>query len=101
MVMVQLPSGKLRFFKKVCWATVGQVSNIEFSSLVKSKAGCNRWLGKRPKVRSVAKNPCDTPHGGGTGGTGTGGVPRTPWGKIALGKKTRKPVKYSNIYLVN
>lgn len=99
--MVQLPSGTLRFFKKVCWATVGQVGNLEFSSLVKAKAGCNRWLGRRPKVRGVVMNPCDHPHGGGEGRTPVGRVrPVTPWGKPALGGKTRVSKRYSDIYRV-
>lgn len=99
-VMVQLPSGKLRFFQKICWATIGQVSNIEFSTFVKSKAGSNRWLGRRPYVRGVAMNPCDHPHGGGEGKTRTGGTPRTPWGKIALGMTTRRTKRYSNKYII-
>lgn len=101
-VIVQLPSGKLRFFQKVCWATVGQVSNIEYSTLVKSKAGSNRWLGKRPHVRGVAMNPCDHAHGGGEGRSPVGRLrPVSPWGRPALGKKTRKSKKYSDIYLVS
>jgi large subunit ribosomal protein L2 len=102
LVMVQLPSGKLRFFQKICWATVGQVGNLEFSSFVASKAGCNRWLGKKSHVRGVAMNPCDHPHGGGEGRSPVGRLrPVSPWGKPALGKKTRRTNKYSNIYLAN
>lgn len=99
--MLQLPSGKLRLFSKACWATIGQVGNVEFSSLVKSKAGCNRWLGRRSQVRGVAMNPCDHPQGGGEGKTSIGKLrPVSPWGKPALGKKTRSANKYSNIYKV-
>nr|YP_009538756.1 ribosomal protein L2 [Lepocinclis ovum]AYQ93736.1 ribosomal protein L2 [Lepocinclis ovum] len=101
-VMIQLPSGKLRFFQKVCWATIGQVGNVEFSSFVKSKAGSNRWLGKRPHVRGSAMNPCDHPLGGGEGRTGVGRLrPVTPWGKPALGKKTRRSKRYSDVFLVD
>lgn len=99
-VLVQLPSGKLRLFQKICWATIGQVGNIEFSGFTKSKAGCNRWLGKKSHVRGVAMNPCDHNHGGGEGATGTGGFPRSPWGKLALGIKTRRAKKYSNKYVL-
>ena len=98
-VMVQLPSGKLRFFQRICWATIGQVSNVEYSTLLKSKAGYNRWLGKRPYVRGVAMNPCDHPHGGGEGRSPVGRLrPVSPWGKPALGKKTRRSNKNSSIF---
>lgn len=100
-VIVQLPSGKLRLFQKICWATIGQVGNIEFSTLVKAKAGYNRWLGKRSYVRGVAMNPCDHAHGGGEGRSPIGRLrPVSPWGKPALGKKTRKANKYSDIFLL-
>lgn len=101
-MLLQLPSGKLRLFNKTCWGTIGQVGNIEFSSLVKSKAGVNRWLGKRPSVRGVAMNPCDHPHGGGEGRSPVGRIlPVSPWGKPALGKKTRRFKRYSDIYMVS
>lgn len=101
-MVIKLPSGKLRLFDKNCWATIGRVGNISFFNIKKGKAGSNRWLGKRPTVRGVAMNPCDHPHGGGEGRSPVGRTrPVTPWGKAALGQKTRKPKIYSNIYLIN
>lgn len=99
-VVVKLPSGKLHLFSKDCWATIGRVSNCENINFTQGKAGSNRWLGIRPTVRGSAMNPCDHPHGGGSGRTPIGRVPSTPWGKNALGVKTRKPKKYSNIYIL-
>jgi large subunit ribosomal protein L2 len=96
-VTVRLPSGQVRFLSKKCWATIGQVGNIEFSQIIKGKAGRTRWLGRRPHVRGAAKNPVDHPHGGGEGKCPVGRpAPLTPWGKPALGKKTRKTKKYSD-----
>lgn len=93
---LRLPSGQVRCVSQKCWATIGQVGNIESNLIPIGKAGRNRWLGKRPKVRGAAMNPVDHPHGGGEGRNGIGHPqPRTPWGKIALGKKTRDPKKYS------
>lgn len=101
-VVIKLPSGKLRLFNKNCWATIGKVGNIEFLNFTKGKAGCTRWLGRRPSVRGVAMNPCDHPHGGGEGKSPVGrSRPVSPWGKPALGQKTRKSKKYSNIYIFN
>lgn len=98
---LRLPSGEIRYVEKFCWATVGKVGNLEAANLVKGKAGYTRWLGKRPKVRGVAKNPCDHAHGGGEGRSPIGrDHPVTPWGKPALGCKTRKPKRYSNIYII-
>lgn len=100
-VTLRFPSGEVRFVDKFCWATIGKVGNIDFSNLKLGKAGRTRWLGKTPTVRGVAMNPCDHPHGGGEGRSPIGRPrPVTPWGKPALGKKTRKPKKYSNIYIV-
>lgn len=88
--------------EKNCWATIGQVGNIDDSNIVIGKAGSKRWLGKTPKVRGVVMNPCDHPHGGGEGKSPIGHAkPLTPWGKPALGKKTRKPKRYSNIYILS
>lgn len=102
LVMVQLPSGKLRLFSRLCWATIGKIGNSEFATLVKSKAGYTRWLSRTPRVRGVVMNPCDHPHGGGEGRTPIGRVkPVSPWGKPALGKKTRRSKRYSDIYIVN
>lgn len=96
-VTLRLPSGQVRFISNKCWASVGQVGNIESSQIVKGKAGRNRWLGRRPHVRGSAKNPVDHPHGGGEGRCPVGRpAPLTPWGKPALGYKTRKSKKYSD-----
>lgn len=93
----RLPSGEIRFISKNSWGTIGQVGNAEINNLTIGKAGRNRWLGKKPRVRGVVKNPVDHPHGGGEGRAPIGrSRPVTPWGKPALGKKTRKIKKYSN-----
>lgn len=98
---LRLPSGEIRSVKVDCRATVGQVGLIEHSSFVHGKAGRVRWLGRRPKVRGVAMNPVDHPHGGGEGKAGQGNPhPVTPWGKPTKGGKTRKPKKQSNKYIV-
>jgi large subunit ribosomal protein L2 len=100
-VILRCPSGEVRLVEKFCWATIGQIGNIDISNVKLGKAGCKRWLGKTPKVRGVAMNPCDHPHGGGEGRSPIGRArPVTPWGKPTLGKKTRKPKRYSNIYIV-
>jgi large subunit ribosomal protein L2 len=96
-ITVRLPSGEIRLISKNSWGTIGQVSNAEINNLTIGKAGRSRWLGKKPKVRGVVKNPVDHPHGGGEGRAPIGRChPVTPWGKPALGKKTRKIKKYSN-----
>lgn len=96
-VHVKLPSGQTRIIRADCWATVGQVGNTDHSSLVAGKAGRTRWLGRRPKVRGVAMNPVDHPHGGGEGKSGQGNPhPVSPWGWHTKGRKTRSPKKYSN-----
>ena len=96
-VSVRLPSGQVRFIPNKCWGTIGQVGNIESSQIVKGKAGRTRWLGRRPHVRGAAKNPVDHPHGGGEGKCPVGRpAPLTPWGKPALGLRTRKTKKYSD-----
>lgn len=64
-VTLRLPSGEVRLVEKYCWATIGQVGNVDFFNIKLGKAGRNRWLGHTPKVRGVAMNPCDHPHGGG------------------------------------
>ena len=73
-----------------CYATIGQVGNLEHENVVVGKAGRTRWLGKRPKVRGVAMNPVDHPHGGGEGRATGGRHPVTPWGQPTKGYKTRK-----------
>ncbi len=92
---LKMPSGEVRLIKDNCFATIGQVSNPEYSVQVKSKAGRSRWLGIRPTVRGSVMNPCDHPHGGGEGRAPIGlrRGPKTPWGKQALGVKTRKKRK--------
>jgi large subunit ribosomal protein L2 len=96
-VTVRLPSKEIRLVSKNCWATIGQVGNIEAYNLTIGKAGRTRWLGKRPTVRGSAMNPVDHPHGGGEGRAPIGrSRPVTPWGKPALGFITRKPKKYSS-----
>lgn len=99
-ITISLPSGEIRYVSKFCWATIGKVGNIDSSNLILGKAGRNRWLGNTPSVRGAAMNPCDHAHGGGSGRTGIGRKPVTPWGKTALGQKTRKNKKYSNKYIL-
>jgi large subunit ribosomal protein L2 len=86
---VRLPSGEVRKVLVDCYATVGQVGNLEHENISIGKAGRNRWMGKRPAVRGVAMNPVDHPHGGGEGRTSGGRHPVTPWGVPTKGKKTR------------
>lgn len=88
-VTIKLPSGEMRYVLADCYATIGQVGNIEQSNINYGKAGRIRHMGRRPHVRGVAMNPIDHPHGGGEGKTGTGGTPVTPWGKPTKGYKTR------------
>ena len=93
---VQLPSGERRLVPLACYATIGQVGNVEHETVVLGKAGRSRWLGRRPKVRGVAMNPIDHPHGGGEGRASGGGHPVTPWGVPTKGFKTRKRKKKSD-----
>ena len=94
---VKLPSGEVRIIDADCWATVGQVGNWEFKSVVIGKAGRSRWLGRRPHVRGIAMNPVDHGHGGGEGKSGQGNPhPVSPWGWHTKGRKTRNPNKHSN-----
>ena len=98
---VRLPSGEMRLVPVVCRATVGQVGNIEHDLINVGKAGRKRHMGIRPTVRGSVMNPNDHPHGGGEGKTGIGRPgPCTPWGKPALGLKTRKKNKQSNKLIV-
>ena len=100
-VTLRLPSKEIRLIRKECYATIGVVSNSEHSNITIGKAGKKRWLGIRPTVRGVVMNPCDHPHGGGEGRSPIGRKrPITPWGKAALGVKTRKKRKASDIYIV-
>lgn len=86
---VKLPSGEVRMVLQDCYATIGQVGNLDHEKVNIGKAGRSRWLGKRPKVRGVAMNPVDHPHGGGEGRTSGGRHPVTPWGIPTKGYKTR------------
>ena len=98
---VRLPSGEVRKIRKECRATIGEVGNNDHSNIVLGKAGRKRHMGIRPTVRGSVMNPNDHPHGGGEGKAGIGRVsPVTPWGKPALGYKTRKKNKASNQYIV-
>ncbi len=100
-VTVRLTSGEVRKILGTCRATVGEVGNEDHSLVTIGKAGRSRWLGIRPTVRGSAMNPVDHPHGGGEGRTPIGRVaPVTPWGKKALGVKTRKAKNQSNQYIV-
>ncbi len=99
-VAVRMPSGELRRFHARCIATIGQVGNLEHENESGGKAGRSRWLGKRPAVRGSTMNPNDHPHGGGEGKTGPGGNPKTPWGKPALGYRTRKGKKASSKLII-
>ena len=88
---VRLPSGEFRMVLQICRATIGQIGNVEHENMVIGKAGRSRYLGKRPHVRGVVMNPVDHPHGGGEGKAPIGRPgPVTPWGKPALGSRTRK-----------
>jgi large subunit ribosomal protein L2 len=98
-VLIKLPSSETRLILATCRATVGEVSNKDHGLEVIGKAGRNRWLGKRPRVRGVAMNPVDHPMGGGEGRS-SGGHPRSRTGIMAKGQKTRKTKKYSNKFIV-
>ena len=99
-VTLKLASGEVRVFNGRCRATVGSVGNKDWGSIQLGKAGRKRHLGIRPTVRGVAMNPVDHPMGGGEGRTSGGGQPRSPWGQLAKGGKTRKPNKASNKVIV-
>ena len=94
---IKLPSGEIRLVLKVCLATIGRIGRAEHRSVRLGKAGRKRHLGIRPTVRGTAMNPVDHPHGGGEGNQPIGlKHPKTPWGKPALGVKTRKKKKASS-----
>lgn len=97
--LLKLPSGEMRKVHIECFATIGQVGNIEAENVVIGKAGRSRWLGRRPKVRGVVMNPIDHPHGGGEGKTSGGRHPVTPWGIPTKGYRTRKR-KHSDSLIV-
>lgn len=94
---LKLPSTEIRRVQDTCWANIGEVSNDENKLVKYGKAGRSRWMGIRPKVRGTAMNPVDHPYGGGEGVQGRGTKrPKTLWGKVTGGRKTRTPKKYSN-----
>nr|AND47217.1 ribosomal protein L2 [Sphagnum capillifolium]AND47300.1 ribosomal protein L2 [Sphagnum bartlettianum]AND49031.1 ribosomal protein L2 [Sphagnum fuscum]AND49695.1 ribosomal protein L2 [Sphagnum rubellum] len=98
---LRLPSGEVRLISQDCLATIGQVGHVDANNRTIGKAGSKRWLGKRPRVRGVVMNPVDHPHGGGEGRAPIGREkPLTPWGRTALGKRTRKSNKYSNNFIL-
>lgn len=95
---VRLPSGEVRLVHLSCRATIGQVGNLDHENTTVGKAGKSRWLGKRPHVRGSAMNPADHPHGGGEGRAPIGRkYPVSPWGKIAIGGKTRRKKPSDNM----
>ena len=96
---LRLTSGELRMVPAKCMATIGAVSNADNKNQNMSKAGRSRWLGKRPKVRGVAMNPVDHPHGGGEGRTSGGRHPVTPWGKPTKGARTRRKKKSDDLIM--
>jgi large subunit ribosomal protein L2 len=100
-VTLRLPSKEIRLIRQECFATIGEVSNNDAFLIQSGKAGRTRWLGKRPTVRGSVMNPCDHPHGGGEGRAPIGRTrPLTPWGKPALGMKTRKRKNLSDAYIL-
>jgi large subunit ribosomal protein L2 len=101
LVTLRLPSGEVRLVSQNCWATIGRVGNPDAINVTLGKAGRKRWLGKRPHVRGSAMNPVDHPHGGGEGRAPIGrSRPVSPWGKPALGSKTRKKKKWSTQFIL-
>nr|YP_009426727.1 ribosomal protein L2 [Dryopteris decipiens]ASU95360.1 ribosomal protein L2 [Dryopteris decipiens]AWK58802.1 ribosomal protein L2 [Dryopteris fragrans] len=94
---LRLPSNEIRLISQSCLASIGRVGNVDINNEGLGKAGSKRWLGRRPKVRGSATNPVDHPHGGGEGRTSIGRKkPSTPWGHVALGRRSRRSGKYSN-----
>ncbi len=100
-VHLRLPSGEVRLVLSECRATIGQVGNLDHENITIGKAGRSRWKNKRPSVRGVVMNPVDHPHGGGEGRSPIGRkTPVTPWGKPAIGGKTRKKNNPTDKYIV-
>ena len=98
---IKMPSGEIRLVPIACYAVIGQVGNPDHEAISLGKAGRSRWLGKRPRVRGVAMNPVDHPHGGGEGKAGQGNPhPVSAWGKPTKGYRTRKGKKASNKFIV-
>jgi large subunit ribosomal protein L2 len=99
---IKMPSTEVRKVSENCFATIGTVSNEEHHLENYGKAGKSRWKGIRPTVRGTAMNPVDHPYGGGEGRQGRGTRrPKTMWGKVTGGRKTRRPKKYSNVFIVS
>ena len=98
--LIKMPSGEIRKFRLNCYATIGQVGNVERNNISLGKAGRTRWLGRRPRVRGVAMNPIDHPMGGGEGKSSGGRHPCSPWGQLTKGLKTRKKNKKSDVLIV-
>ena len=101
--LVKLPSGEIRKIQVKCYATIGQVGNVEHMNVSSGKAGRSRWLGIRPTVRGMVMNPIDHPNGGGQGKSKGGGGrhhPMSPWGQLAKGFKTRRKHKTSSNFIV-
>ena len=97
---VRMPSGEVRLIHERCMATIGQVGNVDHGNINFGKAGRKRWMGIKPAVRGIAMDPNSHPHGGGEGRSGIGlKAPKTPWGKPALGKRTRRN-KRTNTFIV-
>jgi large subunit ribosomal protein L2 len=100
LAQVQMPSSEMRMISGECYASIGQLSNAEHSTIWLGKAGRSRWLGRRPKVRGTAQNPVDHPYGGGEGRQGRGTRrPKTRHGKVTGGRKTRNPKKKSGKFV--
>ena len=101
MAQIQLPSSEIRLVSKKCFATIGVAANLDHSNQKLGKAGRVRKMGRRPQVRGKVMNPVDHPHGGGEARNSIGmKAPKTPWGALALGVKTRSPKKYSNKLII-
>ena len=101
MAQVRLPSGEVRYVREECKACIGQVGNVDHANISIGKAGRKRHMGVRPTVRGSVMNPCDHPHGGGEGKSPGGRPgPVTPWGKPALGYKTRKKKNATDKFIV-
>jgi large subunit ribosomal protein L2 len=99
-VTLRLPSNEMRMVFKKCYATIGEIGNEDYMNVSSGKAGRSRWLGLRPKVRGVAMNPIDHPHGGGEGKSSGGRHPVSPWGVPTKGYKTRKKRKNTSQFIV-
>ena len=97
---VRLPSGETRLVHVRCMASIGEIGNQDHMNISIGKAGRSRWMGHRPKVRGVAMNPIDHPHGGGEGKASGGRHPVSPWGKLTKGMKTRNKRKRSSDFIV-